>query len=166
VTDAQIPLAELASGVKVRVICGETAGVRGPITDVVIDPQYFDVDVPPETELLFPTPPGHTVLVYVIAGEATFCESADPFSYEAQGSGYLDMQRSAWQGNTSLLVFDDGDQIKVHSGSAGVRFLFISGKPIREPVAWYGPIVMNTESELRVAFEEYQNGTFLKKKSG
>jgi redox-sensitive bicupin YhaK (pirin superfamily) len=76
------------------------------------------------------------------------------------------MQRSAWQGNTSLLVFDDGDQIKVHSGSAGVRFLFISGKPIREPVAWYGPIVMNTESELRVAFEEYQNGTFLKKKSG
>jgi redox-sensitive bicupin YhaK (pirin superfamily) len=136
------------------------------VTDVVIDPQYFDIDVPAETEFVFPAPPEHTVLVYVIAGAATFCDAIDPFSYEAQGSGYLDMKRSAWQDDNSLLVFEDGDEIKIHSGPTGVRFLFISGRPIREPVAWYGPIVMNTEAELRLAFDEYQHGTFLKKKTG
>ena len=97
-------------------------------------------------------------------GRAAFCEQKDPFSYDAEGSNYFDLQRQTWLGNTSLVVFGDGDQVKVNTGEEGVRFLLILGKPLNEPVAWYGPIVMNTAEELRIAFDEYQNGSFIKYK--
>jgi redox-sensitive bicupin YhaK (pirin superfamily) len=160
----QIPVVTLEGGVSVRVICGEVAGVRGPVQNVVIDPQYLDITVPAKTRFTFPTPPGYTVFAYVIDGKATFCDEQDPFAYDREGSNYFDTQHDRWLGDRTLIVFEDGEQILVNTEDFPVRFLLISGRPIREPVAWYGPIVMNTEQELRQAFEELEQGTFIKKK--
>jgi quercetin 2,3-dioxygenase len=150
--------------VRIRVICGEVDGQRGPVQDVVIDPEYIDVSVPAKTEFIHPTKPGHTVFAYVIEGKGTFCGQKDPYSYEVEGANYFDLQRDPFLGNGSLIVFKDGEQIKVSTEDFDVRFLLISGQPIKEPVAWYGPIVMNTTAELQLAFEEFQNGTFIKHK--
>jgi redox-sensitive bicupin YhaK (pirin superfamily) len=159
-----IPEATLANGAKIKVIAGEVAGQRGPVRDIVIDPEYIDVTVPAKTEFIHPTRPGHTVFAYVIDGNALFCDENDPYAYDAEGSNYFDLQRKPLLDNTTLIVFGDGDQVKVTTEDFDVRFLLISGQPIRQPVAWYGPIVMNTAEELRIAFEEYQNGTFIKYK--
>jgi hypothetical protein len=136
--------------------------VTGPVTDIVIDPEYLDVTLPPHSEFLHPTRRGHTVFAYVIEGKGYFCREKNPFSYEVEGVNYFDMQREPFVGNATLVLFGDGDQIMVSTEAQAVRFLLVSGAPIGEPVAWYGPIVMNTEEELRVAFEEYRNGTFIK----
>ena len=159
----QIPVVTLEGGVSVRVICGEVAGVRGPVQNVVIDPQYLDITVPAKKRFIFPTPPGYTVFAYVIDGKATFCDEQNPFAYDREGSNYFDTQHDRWSGDRTLIVFEDGEQIPVNTEDFPVRFLLISGRPIREPVAWYGPIVMNTEQELRQAFEELEQGTFIKK---
>jgi redox-sensitive bicupin YhaK (pirin superfamily) len=164
ITLADIPVVEGAGGVRARVLCGQVQGTRGPVRDVVIEPEYLDVAMPPGARFVHPTPAGHTVFAYVIEGKALFCEQKDPFSYDAEGSGYLDLQRSPWVGNAHLVLLEDGDHLVVSTNDEGARFLLISGKPLREPVAWYGPIVMNTREELQVAFEEYQKGTFIKKK--
>ena len=163
IKDNQIPVVTLAGGVSVRVICGEVAGVRGPVQDIVIDPQYLDITIPAKTHFTFPTPPGYTVFAYIIDGKATFCDAKDPFAYEREGSNYFDTENDRRLGDRTLIVFEDGEQIVVDTEDNLVRFLLISGRPIREPVAWYGPIVMNTESELRQAFEELESGTFIKK---
>ena len=163
IKDNQIPIVTLAGGVSVRVICGEVAGVRGPVQDIVIDPQYLDITIPAKSHFTFPTPPGYTVFAYIIDGKATFCDAQDPFGYEREGSNYFDTENDRRLGDRTLIVFEDGEQIVVDTEDNLVRFLLISGRPIREPVAWYGPIVMNTESELRHAFEELENGTFIKK---
>ena len=162
VKNETIPEVTLPSGAKIRIICGEVGGQRGPVQDVVIDPQYLDVSVPARTEFVHPTPPGHTVFAYVIDGKGVFCDQKDPFSYEQEGSNYFDLNREPELGNTTLVVFGDGEQIKVSTGDFAVRFLLISGKPVNEPVAWYGPIVMNTAAELQTAFDEYRQGTFIK----
>ena len=162
VKSSTIPEVTLENGVKIRVICGEVAGQRGPVQDVMVDPQYLDVTIPAKTEFVYATPPGYTVFAYVFDGKGIFCDQKDPYSYEEEGSNYFDLQREPMLGNTTLVVFADGDQIKVVTEDFDVRFLLISGKPIREPVAWYGPIVMNTAEELQIAFTEYQNGTFIK----
>ena len=164
VKDATIPIISRPDGVKIRVICGEVDGQSGPVQDVVIDPEYIDVSVPAKTEFTHPTKPGHTVFAYIIEGKGTFCDQKDPYSYEVEGANYFDLQRDPFLGNGSLIVFKDGEQIKVTTGDFDVRFLLISGQPIKEPVAWYGPIVMNTTAELQLAFEEFQNGTFIKHK--
>jgi redox-sensitive bicupin YhaK (pirin superfamily) len=163
IKDNQIPVVTLAGGISVRVICGDVAGVRGPVQDIVIDPQYLDITIPAKTHFTFPTPPGYTVFAYIIDGKATFCDAQDPFAYEREGSNYFDTENDRHLGNRTLIVFEDGEQILVDTEDNLVRFLLISGRPIREPVAWYGPIVMNTERELRQAFEELENGTFIKK---
>ena len=164
VMDGAIPRLTLPNGVEIRIICGKVGDQQGPVQDVVIDPQYLDVSVPAGTEFIFPTTPGHTVFAYVIEGKGIFCDQRDPYSYEEEGSNYFDLQRDPILGNTTLVVFGDGDQVKVTTEDFSVRFLLISGRPIKEPVAWYGPIVMNTAEELQTAFEEYQNGTFIKYK--
>jgi redox-sensitive bicupin YhaK (pirin superfamily) len=163
IKDNQIPVVTLDGGVSVRVICGEAAGVHGPVQDIVIDPQYLDITIPAKTHFTFPTPTGYTVFAYIIDGKATFCDAKDPFAYEREGSNYFDTENDRRLGDRTLIVFEDGEQIVVDTEDNLVRFLLISGRPIREPVAWYGPIVMNTESELRQAFEELENGTFIKK---
>jgi quercetin 2,3-dioxygenase len=163
-TKAQIPLITLEGGATVRIICGDFQGTSGPVRDIVTDPEYLDATVPPNGEFVLPTKAGHTAFAYVIAGEGYFCGEKDPFTYEIEGTNYFDMQREPLIEDHSLVVFEDGEQIRVSAEGQGVRFLFVSGKPIREPVAWYGPIVMNTQEELRIAFEEYSNGTFIKQK--
>ena len=163
IKSAQIPSVTLAGGVTVRLICGEVAGVRGPVQNIVIDPQVLDVTIPAKTRFTFPTQPGYTVFAYIIDGKATFCDEQDPFAYDREGSNYFDTQHDQWLGDRTLVVFEDGEQILVNTEDYPVRFLLISGRPIREPVAWYGPIVMNTEQELRKAFDELDQGTFIKK---
>ncbi len=164
IKSGQLPEVMLANGAKVRVICGKAGGRQGPVRDIVTDPEYLDVTVPARSEFIHSTKRGHTVFAYVIEGKGYFCKEKQPLSYEAEGVNYFDIQRDPFVSNETLVLFDDGDQMMVSTEDDSVRFLLISGKPIGEPVAWRGPIVMNTEDELRVAFEEYHNGTFIKHK--
>ncbi|HXY55861.1 MAG TPA: pirin family protein [Nitrospirota bacterium] len=162
VKSEQVPEMVLKDGAKIRIISGAVDGKQGPVRDIVIDPEYLDVSVPSKSGFTHRTKPGHTVFAYVIEGKGLFCNEKDPFAYDAEGVNYFDMQREPFTRNGMLVLFGDGDQVSVTTQGDPVRFLLISGKPIKEPVAWYGPIVMNTEEELRVAFEEYQTGRFIK----
>jgi redox-sensitive bicupin YhaK (pirin superfamily) len=146
VKSAQVPVVRLDGGAEVRIICGRVGKRQGPVQDIVIDPEYLDVTVPEGAEFVHETKRGHTVFAYVI-----------------EGKGHFDTSSDAFIGNGTLVLFSDGDAVAIAAKKEAVRFLLISGKPIGEPIAWYGPIVMNTEEELRVAFEEYRSGTFIKK---
>ncbi len=162
VESREIPEVARPGGVNLKIIAGRVGEVVGPVRDVVTEPEYLDVTVPAGTEFRHPTRRGHTVFAYVIGGQGYFCKEQKPFSHEVEGLNYFDMQWEPFVGNGMLVLFEDGDEIMVSTESDPVRFLLVSGRPIGEPVAWYGPIVMNTEEELRVAFEEYRNGTFIK----
>ena len=159
-----IPEVKLPNGTRIKIISGEVAGIKGPVQDVVIDPEYIDVTVPARSEFKHATKQGHTVFAYIIEGRGYFCDEKNPFTYEAQGANYFDIQRDPFVGNGTIVLFTDGDEITVLTEEHSVRFLLISGKPINEPVAWYGPIVMNTQDELKIAFEEFNQGTFIKYK--
>jgi len=144
----QIPEISLnGSKVKVKIIAGEINGTKGPVQDVVTNPEYLDVIVEANSEFTHTVTRGHTVFAYVI-----------------EGKGHFDPNNDQLISAENLVIFDDGDSVRITTKDGSVRFLLISGKPIGEPVAWYGPIVMNTEEELRIAFEEYRNGTFIKYK--
>jgi redox-sensitive bicupin YhaK (pirin superfamily) len=145
IKSSDVPEAVLENGVRIKVIAGRVDGRQGPVRNIVIDPEYLDVTVPAGATFTHATPKNHTAFAYVIGGEGRFDEEKD-----TQVS------------NGSACLYNDGDSVSVTAGSEGVRFLLISGKPIREPVAWYGPIVMNTEEELETAFAEYREGTFIK----
>jgi redox-sensitive bicupin YhaK (pirin superfamily) len=166
IKSAQVPEVLTKSGATVKVICGTVEGKTGPVTDIVIDPEYLDVTVPARSEFVHKTTRGHTVFAYVITGKGVFCNEKDPYAYDALGENYFDMKRDPYIHNGTAVLFGDGDQVTVAAQGEPVRFLLISGKPIGEPVAWYGPIVMNTEDELRIAFEEFRDGTFIKAGSG
>ena len=163
-TSSEIPEITIAGGIKIKIICGKVNGTQGPVRDIITEPEYIDVTMPARAEYVHPTKLGHTVLAYIIEGKGCFCKQKNPFSYEVEGMNYFDLQRSAFVGDATLVVFDDGEQVVVSTEEEPVRFLLFSGKPIGEPVAWYGPIVMNTQEELKIAFEEYNNGTFIKRK--
>ena len=160
----QIPTVSAANGAVIRIICGEVGGSKGPVRDIVTDPEYLDVTVPGGTEVTHRTRPGRTVFAYVIGGRGRFCRETNPFSYEVEGRNYFDIERNPFAADGDLVLFTDGEEIAVATETEPVRFLLMAGKPIGEPVAWYGPIVMNTQEELRIAFEEYENGTFIKHK--
>lgn len=164
VSNKQIPELKLDGGAVVKVIAGEVAGTKGPVRDIVIDPEYIDVSLPAKSEFRHQTKRGHTVFAYVIDGQGFFCREKRPFAYDVNGSGYFDIKRDPFVGNGTLVLFEDGDEVVAFTEDKNVRFILVSGKPIGEPVAWYGPIVMNTRDELRVAFQEYQDGTFIKHK--
>lgn len=163
---SEIPEVVQENGTRIKVICGVVDGRKGPVQDIIIDPEYLDVTVPAGAVFTHPTKRGHTVFAYVFDGKGYFCQEKKPFSYDMEGSNYFDMQRDPFLVDGDLVLFHDGDQVMVSTEAEPVRFLLISGKPIGEPVAWYGPIVMNTNEELRVAFEEYNNGTFVRQKTG
>ncbi len=129
----------------IKVICGEINGTKGPVEEIVTDPQYLDVTVFSNSSVDFDIKSSHTAFVYVI-----------------EGQGYFDLKKDTYFSVENLVIFEDGDKITVTTEKEKVRFLLVSGKPIGEPVAWSGPIVMNTREELRIAFEEYHNGTFIK----
>jgi hypothetical protein len=161
VTASTIPEIDL-NNARIRIISGKIKGTQGPVRDIVTDPEYLDVTVPPRSEFTHSVRRGYTAFAYVIEGEGYFCKEKEPFSYETEGVNYFDFQGKPSLSDHSLVLFGDGDQILVSTEEKPVRFLFMSGKPLREPVAWYGPIVMNTREELRIAFDEYNRGTFIK----
>ena len=164
VANEQIPEVRLPNDTTIKIIAGEVSGIKGPVQDIVIDPVYIDVTIPANSEFRHSTKPGHTVFAYIIDGQGYCCREKNPFTYEVEGINYFDIQRDPFVSNGTLVHFDDGDEIMVFTEEHKVRFLLISGKPIGEPVAWYGPIVMNTHEELQIAFEEYNQGTFIKYK--
>jgi quercetin 2,3-dioxygenase len=162
ITAAQIPEATLAGNVKVKVICGQVDGVKGPVQDVMVAPEYLDVSVPAGTAFTHPVSRGHTVFAYVVDGEGYFDAERNAYGHEMVGLNYFDFSRRCVCGAEHLVLYGDGEAVTVTTQERPVRFLLVSGRPIGEPVAWYGPIVMNTQDELRIAFEEYEAGTFLK----
>ncbi len=162
IVSGDIPEAAVGSGVRAKVICGEAGGQKGPVRDIIIDPTYLDVIVTADTTFLYPITRGHKVFAYVLEGEAYFDPGRTAFSHEVVGANYFDMNRKCLCGPENLVLYDDGDELRITTEGKPVRFLLIAGKPIGEPVAWYGPIVMNTQEELRIAFEEYEKGTFIK----
>jgi redox-sensitive bicupin YhaK (pirin superfamily) len=162
IDSAEIPEVTDASGATIRIVAGVANGVSGPVRDVVTNPEYLDVTVPAGQTFTRATPRGHTVFAYVIAGRAVFNHQDDPYTYEAEGDSYFDQDRDRLIGDRHLVLFAEGDAVVVTAGAEGLRFLLISGKPIGEPIAWRGPIVMNTQQELRVAFDELDQGTFIK----
>jgi hypothetical protein len=160
---ADIPEVALENGVKVKVVAGEVAGVQGPVRDIVIEPAMLDITVPPGTIFLHSAPSDHTVFVYVLEGSSYFDDKRDAYAYEVIGHGWTDTDRRCiCERETVVLLERNSDLVQVTTTEQHVRFLLVSGKPLSEPVAWYGPIVMNTQEELRIAFEEYNNGNFIK----
>ena len=162
IVSADIPEVTLEGSVRAKVICGEVGGVRGPVSDVVVDPAYLDVTVPPETIFTHPIKLGHKVFAYVVDGEGYFDPDRNAYSHQVVGDNYFEMKQQCFCGAENLILYEDGEEIMITTQDKPVRFLLVSGQPIGEPVAWYGPIVMNTQEELRIAFEEYEKGTFIK----
>jgi quercetin 2,3-dioxygenase len=150
-------------GTRVRVICGEFWGRRGPVDGTAAEPRYLDIWVPPGRRKSLAVETYRHAFAYVFEGSGTFSGASQPFGVltekEDEGGAGLIRERT---GNRSPVLFDSGDQVTVEAGEDGVRFLLVSGKPIEEPVAWYGPIVMNTQAELQQAVTELRNGTFIK----
>ncbi len=146
IASSDIPEVKTDTGAMVKVIAGEVEGQVGPAKDIVIEPQYLDIGIRKKGSFRQGVRLGHTVFAFIYEGDGMF----SPSSKETYGSG-------------TLVLFSDGEDIEIHNpGSSTLRFLLVSGKPLREPIAWRGPIVMNTEDELRKAFDEYHKGTFLK----
>ncbi|SPF39938.1 Pirin-like protein CC_0481 [Syntrophobacter sp. SbD1] len=160
----QIPEVSLDGGVKVKIICGKVRGVQGPVHDIVIDPEYLDVYIPEGSSFTHAIEKGHSAFAYVIEGKGYFDHDLDSFGHEVVGKNYFDIDRQCICDNESLVLYEDGDHVSITAGDEPLRFLLVSGRPLGEPVAWYGPIVMNTQDELRVAFDEYRKGTFIKHK--
>jgi redox-sensitive bicupin YhaK (pirin superfamily) len=163
VKEGEMPMVSTPEGAVIRVIAGTVQGTEGPVRDIVTRPEYLDITLPPGTVYTHPVPRGRNVFAYSIAGSGYFDQNRDPFSYPVAGAGYFDMNRDPILPPESVIRYGEGDAIRVEAGREGVRFLCASGIPIGEPVAWYGPIVMNTEEELRTAFTELRSGTFIKK---
>jgi redox-sensitive bicupin YhaK (pirin superfamily) len=161
---AIIPEVTDDDGTRVRIITGDFWGKKGPVEGVAADPRYLDVFVPPGKRKTLPVEVGRHAFAYVFEGSGTFSGASQPFGVLTEketgdGSETLVRERT---GNRSLVVFDTGDEVTVQAGDEGIRFLLVSGKPIEEPVAWYGPIVMNTQAELQQAVSELRSGTFIK----
>ena len=150
-------------GTRVRVICGEFWGKRGAVDGVAADPRYLDISVPPLRRKTFAFEAGRQAFAYVFAGSGTFRDASQPFGVltEKEGETGAGLIRER-TGNRSLVLFGSGDEVTVQAGDEGIRFLLVSGKPIEEPVAWYGPIVMNTQAELQQAVSELRDGTFIR----
>jgi redox-sensitive bicupin YhaK (pirin superfamily) len=153
-------------GTRVRIICGNFWGKSGPVHGIAADPRYLDISVPPGRRKVLPVETDRHAFAYVFEGSGSFRDASAPTAVRTElvgttGAGVSGV--AAETGNRSLVVFDRGDEVVVQAGEAGIRFLLVSGKPIDEPVAWYGPIVMNTEEQLRQAYAELRDGTFIKK---
>jgi hypothetical protein len=163
VKTGEIPAITDDDGTHVRIVCGSFWGKKGPVDGIAADPIYLDVSVPPGKRKTLPVETTRHAFAYVFAGDGKFCNASGPLAVPTESVGWADTQPPSDAENRSLVVFDRGDEVTVQSGEDGIRFLLVSGKPLEEPVAWYGPIVMNTQEELQQAFRELQQGTFLKK---
>ena len=160
VVATEIPEVTDDDGTHVRVVCGEFWGRKGPVDGIAAEPSYLDISVPPRVKKTIPVDAYRHAFAYVFAGSGTFRDASTPRGVLTERTE--DLQQREFTGNRSLVLFDHGDEITVQAGEEGIRFLLVSGKPIEEPVAWYGPIVMNTNAELQQAISELQAGTFIK----
>jgi redox-sensitive bicupin YhaK (pirin superfamily) len=160
---AEIPEIVDDDGTVVRVVCGDFSGRRGPVEGVAADPRYLDVSVPAGKRKTLPVELERHAFAYVFEGSGSFRSASQPFGVLTEkNDGENDILVREQTGNRSLVLFDSGDEVTVQAGEEGIRFLLVSGKPIEEPVAWYGPIVMNTQAELQQAFAELRSGGFIK----
>jgi len=161
---ADVPEVTDDDGTRVRIVCGDFWGKKGPVEGVAADPRYLDVSVPPGRRKRLAVDRANHAFAYVFAGSGTFRDASSPQGIlTEQVNGATTRALPDDSENRSLVLFDRGDEVVVQAGDEGIRFLLVSGKPIEEPVAWYGPIVMNTEQELRQALSELRNGTFIKR---
>lgn len=159
----EIPLIKTQDGASIKIISGKVNGTDGPIKGIATDPEYLDVTLSAGKTFTHSVQADHKVLAYVIDGEAYFDPTRTPFAYDAIGNNYFDMKSPCPCSNGTLVLYESGGtNVVVTSDKHSTRFLLISGKPLNEPIAWYGPIVMNTHEELKRAFDEYKNGTFVK----
>jgi hypothetical protein len=159
----EIPEVIEDDGTVIRVVCGDFVGRKGPVEGVAADPRYLDISVPPLKRKTLKVELERHAFAYVFEGSGDFRSASKPFGVltekEVDGEEVLVREQT---GNRSLVLFDSGDEVTVQAGPDGIRFLLVSGKPLKEPVAWYGPIVMNTNAELQQAVNELRNGTFIK----
>ena len=150
-------------GTIIKIVIGDYKGYKGLINGIASNPQYFDIYVPPNKRKVFPVATYDNCFAYIFEGEAKFDYSSTPVGVKVEKSfNNQDYTIRDMSGNKTLITFDTGDEIKLLSGDKGVRFLLVSGNPIKEPVAWHGPIVMNTHEEIKLAMTELNNGTFIK----
>lgn len=161
---AEIPVIVDDDGTAVRVICGSFWGKTGPVDGIAADPSYLDISIPAGRRRTLPVETGRHAFAYIFEGSGSFRDASKPFGVltekeNAAGDEILVREQT---GNRSLVLFSSGDEITVQAGDAGIRFLLVSGRPIREPVAWYGPIVMNTDQEIQTALGDLQRGTFIR----
>jgi redox-sensitive bicupin YhaK (pirin superfamily) len=165
ISAADVPEVTDDDGTKVRIICGSFWGKRGPVEGVAADPRYLDVWVPPGKQKTLPVEVDRHGFAYVFDGSGRFRDGSSPRPVLTEGANTaVPVPAVADIANRSLVLFDRGDEVTIQAGDEGVRFLLVSGKPIEEPVAWHGPIVMNTEDELREAYRELRAGTFIKER--
>jgi hypothetical protein len=157
-----IPEVTEDDGTKARIICGEFWGKTGPVEGVAADPRYVDISVPPFKRKRIEVETTRNAFAYVFAGSGTFRDASAPKAVLTESAIDPNAAPVYDAKNHSLVLFDRGDEIVVQAGPEGIRFLLVSGKPLEEPVAWYGPIVMNSQAELRQAMAELQNGTFIR----
>ncbi len=161
IKSAEIPDLTDDDGTRARLICGQFWGKRGPVEGIAADPVYVDIFVPPNQRKVLPVETTHHAFAYVFAGSGKFANASGPQAVPTEGATSANAAPPADADNRSLILFDSGDQVEVQAGEQGIRFLLVSGKPLQEPVAWHGPIVMNTQDQLRQAYAELQKGTFL-----
>jgi quercetin 2,3-dioxygenase len=162
IPSGEIPEVVDDDGTAVRIVCGDFWGKKGPVSGIAADPRYLDIWVPAGRRKTLPVETYRHAFAYVFEGDGSFRDASAPGGVLTEQVGLADGVVREKTGNRSLVLFDKGDEVTVQAGENGIRFLLVSGKPIEEPVAWYGPIVMNTEGELRQAYTELQNGTFIK----
>lgn len=155
---AEIPIVKDDDGTEVRIVSGKFWGKRGPVEGIAADPTYLDVTVPPGKRKALPVETTRHAFAYVFGGSGKFQNASDPQNVATE----VVSKPATPVENRSLVLFDSGDEVVVQAGGEGIRFLLVSGKPLEEPVAWRGPIVMNTQQELQKAFSELRDGTFLK----
>ena len=163
VSGTEIPNILEDDGTIVKVIVGSFWGKTGPVDGIAAEPQYLDIYVPPGVKKTFPVDTYRKTFAYIFDGSGAFDSASIPtgilLEKEIRGE---ELNIRDMSGNRTLVSFDTGDFVTVQAGEEGIRFLLISGKPIEEPVAWHGPVVMNTREELIQAFDELKNGTFIK----
>ena len=162
VSSRDIPEVVDDDGTSVRIVCGDFWGRSGPVDGIAADPRYLDVWVPRGLRKTLPVETSRHAFAYVFEGSGTFRDASQPVAVRTDNVGSIGAAALDETGNRSLVLFDRGDEVTVRAGDAGIRFLLVSGRPLEEPVAWRGPIVMNTEEELREAYAELRNGTFIK----
>jgi hypothetical protein len=162
IPSAAIPEVTEDDGTMARIICGEFWGKRGPVNGVAADASYVDITVPPFKKKRIKVEVTRNAFAYVFAGEGVFRDASDPQAVLTESGADPNATPVYDAKNHSLVLFDRGDEIVVQAGPEGIRFLLVSGKPLEEPVAWYGPIVMNTQEQLKQAMSELQSGKFIK----